>query len=452
MASAGRDLEIAGGRCPLRGRLRPASDKSITHRGLILGALARGTTVVRGALDAEDVTATLRCIAALGAGVVRRADRVEVTGPVAALAAGRGPPAALDCGESGTTARLLLGAAAGRGIAARFDGAPALRARPMARVLRPLAAMGARFVPAGGDALPVELLPGERLVGCLHRPSVASAQVKSALLLAGLTADGVTEVREPEPSRDHTERMLPAFAVAVERGPRFARLTGPCALAAAEIDVPGDLSAALYFGVAALLLPGSDVVLEDVGVNPTRTGALDLLRAMGAQIDLGPVREVAGEPRADLRFRHSELAGADAPPELFPRLLDDVPVLAAAAACARGRTTFHGAAELRVKESDRIATVLALARAFGAEAEAGPDRLEIRGGAIHPATAEAAGDHRVALAAAVLALAAPGVSRIRGFGAAAKSQPRFLEDLGRLLDPAAVLVSGHPEGEAGCGA
>lgn len=426
----GSDLEVRGATAPLAGSLRPASDKSITHRALILAALAAGKSAIRDALDSDDVRATRECLGRIGAKIEERDGVLRVQG----IDGRPTPRARLDCRESGTTARLLLGALAGLPIDARFDGADRLRGRPMRRVVAPLAAIGARFDPPLAAALPLLLRGGGPLRPFRETAPVSSAQVKSALLLAALRAEGRSAIAEPVRSRDHTERMLPLFGAAVERGDHGVAIDGPQTLRAADVRVPADVSSALYPGVAALLVEGSSVELRGVGVNPTRTGALEVLARMGARIERREREPAGGEPVADLRFAASELRGVEVEPELFPRLLDDVPILAVAACAARGRTVFHGAGELRVKESDRIASVIALVRAFGGEASADGDSLAIEGGrALTPGRADACGDHRIALAAIALALATKGTSSIRGAAALSKSYPTALADFRSLL-------------------
>ncbi len=430
----GRILVVRGPAPLFRGEARAPADKSITHRALILGALAEGETVVRNPLRSADTDATERCLLALGARIARGTGETRVTGP---LPQGGPEVPLLDCADSGTSARLLLGVLAGLGRAARLDGSPSLRRRPMGRVVKPLVLAGARFAAGTGKRLPLALEAGGRLRGLEHRLPVASAQLKSALLLAGLFAQGTTRVIEPWPSRDHTERMLPLFGVPVARAENAAAVEGGRPLQPARVDVPGDLSSALYLGLPALFLPSAAVTVHGAGVNPTRSGALEVLSAMGAAIGQTPCAPAGAEPRADLRFAPAELSGVDVPAETFPRLLDDVPALAVAAARARrGRTAFLGAGELRHKESDRIAALKSLLAAFGAKAQEGADSLVVFGGArLMPGRVHARGDHRIALAAATLALTLPGESVIEGFECVEQSFPDYVERMAALLGP-----------------
>ncbi len=407
---------------PLRGRLVAARDKSITHRAILLGALADGESRIEAPLAASaDVARTVAAAERLGATVTLDGDALLVRGPVRRESA----PWDLDAGASGTTARLLLGVLAGLGEACRLDGDPGLRRRPMARVTRRLVAMGARFS-GPADALPIELLPGGSLAGVDHELEVASAQVASACLLAGLFASGTTRVTVPGPCRDHTERMFASFSIPVRRDGRTSAVEGPVAPSPARLRVPVDLSSALYPAVLSLLVPDSELLLEEVGVNPTRTGGLDVLARMGADVGTEAPRRFGEEPVADLRVRASRLVGVDVGPELFPRLLDDVPILAVAAAAAEGTTTFRGVGELRVKESDRVDSIAAMLRAFGGRVETTDDTLVVRGGArLSAGRVDARDDHRIAMAAVILAAVAPGTSRVTGVDVTAQSYPGF---------------------------
>lgn len=372
-------------------------------------------------------------VRSLGAEVVERPGEITV--------AGRGPlgPAEpselLDAGNSGTTARLVAGIVAGAGVYAVLTGDGSLRQRPMARVIRPLAAMGARLHARSQDRLlPLTALPA-RLHGAEHVLQVASAQVKSALLLAGLAADGVTSVLEPHPSRDHTERMLAAFGARVDTAQAgagmWASLAGGQALRGAEVAVPGDVSSAAFWLVAGLIVPGAEVVVRDVGMNPTRTGILDVLGAMGARVQVHEVRNAAGEPVATLTVRGGcALHGTVIDGALVPRLIDELPVLAVLALAASGETRVRGAGELRVKETDRIAAVATELRRLGAQIEELPDGFTIQGG--HPLTGarvESHGDHRLAMSLAVAALMARGETEIIGAECASVSYPSFFADL-----------------------
>ncbi len=426
------DLLVAGCSQGPVGTLRPPSDKSISLRALLLSALTDAETHVTSCLESDDTTAMVTSLMRLGASVrreTRHSGSLFVRGDVRLAR----EPVAIDAGESGTTARLLLGALAGSEREIVLDGRGSLRSRPMKRVVLPLARMGVSFAEPTRDRLPLRFVGRKRLVAMNHRLEVASAQVKSAILLAGLCAEGVTQVEEPGASRDHTERMFRTFGVEIEARGGILRLRGPQALRAplTAIDVPADLSSALYSSVAALVLPAARVELVDVGINPTRAGGLAVLESMGARVARGEARSACGEDVARLTFESSSLVGVEVPAAAFPTLLDDIPVLAVAAACAEGgTTTFHGVSELRVKESDRIESIAAMLRAFGVPVRTSPDSLAIEGGAkLRAGDVDSHGDHRIALAATVLALAAPGESRIRGFSCAAKSYPGFRVDL-----------------------
>lgn len=424
----------------LVGDLSVPGDKSTTQRALLLGALAEGTTRVRGALDALDTRATASCIEALGARVVRRAEgALEIEGRPEP----RSPSAALDCANAGTAARLLLGLLAGRAGRWTIDGDASLRGRPMGRVVAPLAAMGARIAPAGGVAqgapggagdgarLPLVVL-GAPLTGRVHEVALPSAQVKSALLLAGLCAQGPTTVVQHLATRDHTERMLPAF------GARLAAEPGTCTvqpgpLRAADVVVPGDPSSAAFLVVAAALLPGSELWLRGVGLWPRRTGFLLALARAGVQIERSHRGAVHPDPVGDLRVAGGDrLSAFDIAPADVPDLVDEIPILALAAARAQGTSTFAGLAELRHKESDRVASVAALLDALGVPVEVRDDGLRITGVAAwrRPSRWPALDDHRLALGAAVAA-------RVSGWplppiDAADVSWPGFAEALERL--------------------
>jgi 3-phosphoshikimate 1-carboxyvinyltransferase len=431
---------------PLAGRLRVPGDKSISHRALMLAALAVGRTEITGLLEGEDVLATARALAALGAAVTRLgAGRWNVDGVgIGGLAE---PEQVLDLGNSGTSARLLLGILATHPLVAFVSGDASLRRRPMGRVIAPLSQMGARFLARSGERLPLAVAGAAEPLPITYALPVPSAQVKSAVLLAGLNAPGETAVIEPQPTRDHTERMLRHFGAAVrieaeEGGAKRITVTGFPELVPAPITVPGDPSSAAFPAVAALIVPGSEVVIEGVGVNPTRTGLFDSLREMGADIALLNEREEGGEPVADLRVRAGALNGAEIPAERAPRMIDEYPILAVAAACARGRTLMRGLAELRVKESDRLAAIAdGLARCGVRVAVAGED-LIVDGDGRPPvggARIATALDHRIAMAFLVLGLATREPVAIDDAAPIATSFPGFvalMEGLGaRIAEP-----------------
>jgi len=397
---------------PLTGKIRVPGDKSISHRALMLGALAVGRTEISGLLEGEDVLAAAAAINALGAHAEPVGDgRWTVDGVgIAGLAE---PEDLLDLGNSGTAARLLLGILATHPITAFVTGDASLRRRPMGRVVEPLSRIGARFVTREGARLPLAINGAANPVPISYRLPVPSAQVKSAVLFAGLNALGTTTVIEPQPTRDHSERMLRHFGATVvtepvEGGGKRITLEGCPELAAAPIVVPGDPSSAAFPLIAALIVPGSEIIIEGVGVNPLRTGLFECLREMGADLALLKERDEGGEPVADLRVRSGTLKGADIPAERAPRMIDEYPILAVAAACARGRTVMRGLAELRVKESDRLTAIAAGLAACGVRVAVDGDTLTVEGDGGPPeggALIATQLDHRIAMAFLVLGLA-----------------------------------------------
>ncbi len=400
---------------PLRGTIRVPGDKSISHRSLMLGALAVGKTTIRGLLEGEDVLATAAAMRAMGAIIERSEDGVwSVRGVgVGGLLQ---PVQALDMGNSGTSTRLLMGLIASHGITATFIGDASLSGRPMGRVIEPLTEMGAEITASrpeiGGGTLPLMIRGCLPAVPITYRLPVASAQVKSAVLLAGLNTPGITTVIEPVPTRDHSERMLKGFgadlSVEEAEGVRTIRIRGEAELTARDIEVPGDPSSAAFFIVAALIVPGSDLIIENVGLNPTRAGIVTVLRAMGGNIEALNPREVGGEPVADLRVRHSALTGIEVDPALAPSMIDEFPVLFVAASVASGRTTTSGLEELRVKESDRLTAMATALEAIGARVTETEDGLLIdgTGGELlaggGPITTHL--DHRIAMSMAIAGL------------------------------------------------
>jgi 3-phosphoshikimate 1-carboxyvinyltransferase len=364
---------------PLKGRIRVPGDKSISHRSLMFGALAVGETRVTGLLEGEDVMATAAALRAMGATIVREAEGAWSIHGVGVGALFQ-PQAPLDMGNSGTSTRLLMGLVASHPITAQFTGDASLSKRAMGRVTEPLGLMGADF---SATTLPLTERGLSPAVPITYRLPVASAQVKSAVLLAGLNTAGVTSVIEPVPTRDHTERMLKGFGadlwVEEEGGERVIRLRGEAELRPQTIEVPGDPSSAAFFAVAALVIPGSDLTIENVGLNPTRAGLYEVLRQMGGSIELVNAREVGGEPVADLRVRHSVLTGMEVDPALAPSMIDEFPVLFVAAALAHGTTVTSGLDELRVKESDRLTAMAEALRLAGARVEEREDGLVIDG-------------------------------------------------------------------------
>ncbi|SDY23222.1 3-phosphoshikimate 1-carboxyvinyltransferase [Lysobacter sp. yr284] len=414
----------AGPGAPLRGSIRVPGDKSVSHRAVMLGALAEGVTRVTGFLEGEDTRATARVFEQLGVRIETPSASERIVHGVG-LRGLRASDAALDCGNAGTGMRLLAGALAGQAFDSVLVGDASLSKRPMRRVTEPLAAMGARIDSIDGGLPPLRIHGGRELRGIEYTLPVASAQVKSALLLAGLYAHGETVVREPHPTRDYTERMLAAFGWPIEFSPGHARLSGGHALRATDVAVPADFSSAAFFLVAASVIPGSELLLEAVGMNPRRTGLLSALRLMGADIVEENPRSEGGEPVADLRVRHARLRGVDVPQALVPDMIDEFPALFVAAAVAQGRTVVSGAAELRVKESDRIATMAVGLRALGVAIEETPDGAIIDGGGLRGGAVESHGDHRIAMSFAVAAQLAAGEVRIGDVANVATSFPGF---------------------------
>jgi 3-phosphoshikimate 1-carboxyvinyltransferase len=410
----------------LQGSLQVPGDKSISHRSIMLGALAEGITEVSGFLEGEDALATMRAFRSMG---------VNIEGPdhgkVRIEGVGREglkqPDSVIDCGNSGTTMRLLTGLLAGQGFDVTLDGDASLRKRPMERVAKPLRLMGAQIETGEQGRPPVHIKPVKGLKAIHYDLPVASAQIKSAILLAGLFADGVTSVTEPEPTRDHSERMLKGFGVELEREGSTARIRGGGTLKGAQIQVPGDISSAAFFLVAASIAPGSDLLLVDVGMNPTRTGVVEILRLMGADIQVHNERLVGGEPIADLRVRYAKLKGIDVPEALVPLAIDEFPIIFVAAACAEGTTQVTGAAELRVKESDRIQVMADGLQRLGVHAQPTDDGMIIQGGLpFHGATIESHGDHRIAMSFAIAALRASSPMIVKDADNVATSFPGFV--------------------------
>jgi len=396
----------------LSGVARVPGDKSISHRSLMLGALAVGETAIEGLLEGEDVLRTAAAMRALGASAVRESDgrwRVHGRG----IGGLQEPGDVLDLGNAGTGARLLMGLLATHRLTAFLTGDASLRSRPMARVAKPLQEIGARIVARDGCRLPLAIIGAAEPVPICYRLPVASAQVKSAVLLAGLNTPGETSVIEPEPTRDHTELMLRHFGVEVRvemtKDGRRTTIVGQPEITGRRIAVPADPSSAAFPLVAALLLPGSDVTLSNVGINPHRIGLIETLREMGADIVFTNARQEAGEPVADIRVRASRLSGVTVPAARAPSMIDEYPVLAVAAACAGGTTVMEGLGELRVKESDRLAAIAKGLRACGVSVEDGPDSLTVQGGKGRPRGGAAIVtnlDHRIAMAFLILGMAA----------------------------------------------
>jgi 3-phosphoshikimate 1-carboxyvinyltransferase len=414
----------------LAGEMRVPGDKSVSHRAAMMAALAGGASVVENFSSARDCTATLRCLEALGVRVAREGSTVRI-GDEKSAGLLREPAEVLDAENSGTTMRLLAGVLAGQPFAAEMTGDESLRSRPMSRVAEPLRLMGATVELADGGRAPMRIEGRRPLHAISYRPPVASAQIKSAVLLAGLFADGVTTVEEPTRTRDHTERMLREFGAEVAQNGNEISVGGGARLRARDLVVPGDVSSAAFFAAAAAVLPGSELLIRDVGLNPTRTAFLQALAKLGAEVSVSDERVLGGEPVGTIRVRGGELNDARAlsiSGPVVPNLIDELPLLAFAAAALRGEMELRDAAELRVKESDRIrATVENLSR-MGARVEERADgwRLHAGGTRLRGASLHAFGDHRIAMSCAVAALAAAGESRIESARAAVEvSLPEF---------------------------
>lgn len=411
------------------GALAVPGDKSISHRAAMLAAIADGESRVHGFLEGADCLATLRAFETMGVAVTREEGVLRIAGVGREGLRASGEP--LDLGNSGTSMRLLAGLLAGQSFDSTLTGDASLRKRPMERVIEPLRRMGADIAGERGDTAPLRIRGGSELHGIRYRPPVASAQVKSCVLLAGLYAEGETIIEEPAPSRDHTERMLAAFGVGVKRDGNTVGLSGGQRLTGGTVRVPGDLSSAAFFLTAAALVPGAELTLTGVGINPTRDGILVILRAMGANIELVNEREEGGEPVADLHVVGGGLHGINIDPALVPLAIDEFPAIFVAAACAEGDTVLHGAEELRVKESDRIAAMAAGLETLGVSVEAYPDGLRIRGGggdfAFSGGEIDSHGDHRVAMAFAMAGFRAEAPITIRDCANVDTSFPGFVD-------------------------
>ncbi len=409
---------------PLRGTLAIPGDKSVSHRAVMFAALADGVSQVDGFLEGEDTRATAAIFARMGV-------RIETPSPSRRIVHGVGidglqaPDGPLDCGNAGTGMRLLAGLLAAQRFDSVLIGDASLSKRPMRRVTVPLAEMGARIDTEEGGVPPLRIHGGQALIGIDHTLEVASAQVKSALLLAGLYAAGETVVREPHPTRDYTERMLSAFGVDIDFSPGYARLRGGQRLHATDVAVPADFSSAAFFLVAASIVPGSELRLAQVGLNPRRTGLLQALRMMGADIREENAAIHGGEPVADLVVRHAPLRGIEVPEALVPDMIDEFPALFVAAACADGATVVRGAAELRVKESDRLGVMAAGLRTLGLRVDETPDGATIHPGALGGGVIESQHDHRIAMAFAVAGQRADSDILVRDVATVATSFPGF---------------------------
>jgi 3-phosphoshikimate 1-carboxyvinyltransferase len=420
----------------VKGNITIPGDKSISHRALMLGAIAEGETIIEGLLLGEDPRSTAACFRAMGAEISElNSERVIVQG--IGLGHLQEPENVLDAGNSGTTIRLMLGLLASHPDRVfTVTGDHSLRSRPMSRVIKPLEQMGAKIWGRKGNSLAPLAVKGQKLQPIHYQSPIASAQVKSCILLAGLMVDGQTTVTEPALSRDHSERMLQAFGatLAVDPDTHSVTLTGQPTLKGQKVIVPGDVSSAAFWLVAGAIVPGSDLLITNVGVNPTRTGVLDALEMMEADITRENERVVAGEPVADLRVKYSQLQACEIAGDLIPRLIDEIPVLAVAAAFAKGTTIIKDAAELRVKESDRLAVMATELGKMGANISELADGLEITGGQeLQGAEVDSFTDHRIAMSLAIAALRATGKTTILRAEAASISYPNFVDTLKQVL-------------------
>jgi 3-phosphoshikimate 1-carboxyvinyltransferase len=406
------------------GEARIPGDKSISHRSIMLGAIAQGTTRVSGFLEGEDALATVAAFRAMGVSIEGPEDGVVAIHGVG-LNGLQGSAQPLDLGNSGTSIRLLSGLLAGQSFDSELTGDESLCGRPMGRVIDPLALMGAKIESAEGGRPPLKVSGGRPLSGIHYDLPMASAQVKSCVLLAGLFASGTTSVTEPAPTRDHTERMLRGFGYDVQSASGVISVQGGGTLQATAIDVPGDISSAAFFLVAASIAPGSDLLLTHVGINPTRVGVINILQLMGADITVRKQREVGGEPVADIRVRYAPLRGIEIPEEQVPLAIDEFPALFIAAACAEGRTVLRGAQELRVKESDRIAAMAEGLTTLGIVNEVLDDGIIIQGGTLGGGVIRTFHDHRIAMSFAIAALRAEGEISVLDCDHVATSFPGF---------------------------
>jgi 3-phosphoshikimate 1-carboxyvinyltransferase len=422
---------IIGSSKPLKGEIAPPGDKSISHRSLMLGSLATGTTLVRDFLISDDTLSTANAMRALGASIEISGTQVLVKGN--GLHGLKEPDKIIDCGNSGTTTRLLIGLLSPQQFTSTLTGDKYLQARPMKRVVGPLAQMGAKINGnEEGNKLPLTII-GSNLKGISYELPVASAQVKSAILLAGLYAEGETEVIEPEPSRDHTERMLTYLGVPIKKNGHSIKINKVSKINPGEIIVPSDISSAAFFIVAALITPGSEVLIKNVGINPLRTGIIDILKNMGGDIEIINERDVNGEPIGDILTRSSNLHATEISGDVIPKAIDELPLVAVAASFAEGETLIKDAKELRVKETDRIHAMATELGKLGAEVEEFEDGMSIIGTqALTGATCSSWGDHRIAMSIAIAALRAKGETEIIEADCVSVSYPGFFEVIDEL--------------------
>jgi 3-phosphoshikimate 1-carboxyvinyltransferase len=418
----------------IRGEITVPGDKSISHRAIMIGSVAQGITTVRGFLRGEDNIATLNAFRAMGIDI-RDENRTLLINGQGLRGLGE-PSDVIDCGNSGTSMRLLTGLLAGQDFFSVLTGDHYLRNRPMKRVLAPVGAMGAEiYARAGGNKAPLAII-GRDLHGISYESPIASAQVKSAIVFAGLYASGETTVTEPHPSRDHTERMLAYFGADIETLPGGVKVRGGCELQGQEVIIPGDISSAAFYIIAALIVPNSELLIKNVGVNPTRTGILDILSAMGACVRLVDCRDISGEPVADLLVKSSRLRGIEIDGELVPRSIDEFPIICVASALAEGKTIIRGAGELRVKETDRIAAMAANLGKAGVKVTETEDGMEIQGtDRLHMCTVDSFGDHRIAMSMLIAGLAADGGVTVNDVECIGTSFPNFIELMEKVSVP-----------------
>lgn len=419
----------------LRGELAVPGDKSISHRSVMFGAISRGTTEITGFLQSADCLSTISCFRKMGVEIENQGSRVLVKG--AGMHGLKKPSEVLDCGNSGTTTRLISGILSAQAFDSVVTGDASIQKRPMDRILIPLTQMGARIRSAAGNGCAPLLIQGAPLHGIHYQSPVASAQVKSSILLAGLYADGETRVTEPYLSRNHSELMLSHFGAKVGTEGTTAIIQPADELYACPVEVPGDISSAAFFLVAGLIIPHSEILIRNVGINPTRSGVLTVLQAMGADITLLDRHDRSGEPAADLLVRSSSLTGTCIEGSLIPALIDEIPILALAACFAEGETVIRDAAELKVKESNRLKVMTEGLSAMGAQVQETEDGMIIQGGApLHGAVIDSRLDHRIAMTFAVAGLCADGETEIQGAECVNISYPQFYEDLNRLAGKA----------------
>jgi 3-phosphoshikimate 1-carboxyvinyltransferase len=422
---------IKGNSIPLKGEFTPPGDKSISHRAVILGSLAEGLTTVKGFLSCEDTLSSAKAMMMLGVPIEVEGDRVEIKGK--GLFGLREPEDMIDAGNSGTTARLISGLLSAQGFFSTITGDKYLRERPMERIVKPLTLMGAKIWGRdGGKRLPLAI-QGNKLSAIQYQLPIASAQVKSAILLAGLYADGETEIIEPTPTRDHTERMLSYFGAEFEKNGMSVKIKNQKLLKGGEVQVPADISSAAFFIVAALINPNSDVLIKNVGINPHRTGILEILKQMGGDIEILNERELNGEPVGDILTRSSTLNSTEIKGDIIPKAIDELPVIAAAGCFAEGETIIKDARELRVKETDRIRAMTTELRKLGAEVEELDDGMIIKGkGMLKGAKCSSWGDHRIAMALAVAGTRAQGITEIEDAECVSVSFPGFFDVMKKL--------------------